>query len=288
MFDCKIDLFIDVSSQIQLIAIDGGDPPRSGSTVIDITVLDANDNNPQFDNTTYEVRVLENLQVGTVIQKVKAKDKDIGPNGAILYEFSRHTVYEYGHLFGIKTESGKIYLKERLDYETTSVHLLAVTATDRGPDSLPAHASVIIRVDDVNDNAPQISIRTLTTNGQAEVLENSPIGTFVAYVSVTDKDSGDNGKVSCTTDNVNFSPKFTRASEFKISTMIQVDRETIDTYQISIACSDNGSPSQSTAVQLKVRILDENDNEPQFESPQYEFSVDENSDVGINDRYCEG
>lgn len=269
-------------SQVIVVAVDGGDPPKSGSTLVDITVLDANDNNPEFDNATYEVRLLENVAVGTVIVRMRARDKDLGLNGAIIYEFSRHTSYEYGHLFGIKSDSGKIYLKDKLDYETSSVHLLSVIANDRGPDSLPAHASVIVRVDDVNDNAPQISLRTLTADGQAEVMENSPVGTFVAYVSVTDRDQGENGKVSCSINNDYFSQSRSQSSDFQIVTMVPLDREDCDSYQMTISCSDQGLPPQTTAAQLKVRVLDENDNTPTFARQRYEVTIEENRDPGLS------
>lgn len=269
-------------SQVIVVAVDGGDPPKSGSTLVDITVLDANDNNPEFDNVTHEVRLLENVPVGTMIVRMRARDKDLGLNGAIIYEFSRHTSYEYGHLFAIKSDTGKIILKDKLDYETATVHLLSVIANDRGPDSLPAHASVIVRVDDVNDNAPQISLRTLTADGQAEVMENSPVGTFVAYVSVTDRDQGDNGRVSCSINNDYFSQSRSQSSDFQIVTMIPLDREDCDTYQMAISCYDQGVPPQTTSAQLKVRVLDENDNTPTFVRQKYEVTIEENRDPGMS------
>jgi len=56
-----------------------------------------------------------------------------------------------------------------LGVQTGSVYLLSVTASDRGPDSLPAHSSVIVRVQDVNDNSPQIKVNTLTSFTFAQV-----------------------------------------------------------------------------------------------------------------------
>jgi len=64
-----------------------------------------------------QVWASENVPVGTVILRLKARDRDIGRNARIVYEFSQHTAEQYGHLFGIKADSGKIYIKNNLDFE---------------------------------------------------------------------------------------------------------------------------------------------------------------------------
>ena len=194
----KLDREIEDHYLLTVLAIDGGSPPTTGSVLINITVQDANDNSPIFENAPYEVTVPENFPVNSLILRVKAKDKDIGLNAVIVYEFSESTRLDYGHLFSIKPDSGKIFLKNNLDYEgTTKVYQLYVIATDKGPDSIPARASVAIRVEDVNDHSPQIQVKTLTSKTFAEVQENSNVGTFVAHLSVTDSDSGDNGRFLC-------------------------------------------------------------------------------------------
>jgi len=109
-----------------------------------------------------------------------------------------------------------VCLRHELDHESTSIYLLSLTAQDRGPDSLPAHASLVVRVDDVNDNAPQISINTLTSLTYAEVRENADVGTFVAHLSVTDADHGENGRFLCAVDDGNFSLQHIYASELKV------------------------------------------------------------------------
>jgi len=143
--------------------------------------------------------VLENSAPGTVIARVRARDLDADLNGAVVYSFSPLTEQRHGHLLGIKPDSGKIYVKSTasLDHERSGVHLLSVTAVDQGPDPVPVHATVVVHVEDVNDNPPTISINTLTADGMAEVAENSSPGTFVAYVAVADADSGINGDFRC-------------------------------------------------------------------------------------------
>lgn len=278
-----IDKFHPVfEMKVTVVAIDGGEPPKSGSVVVEIVVLDANDNNPIFDNTTYEVRVPESSPSGSVVLKVQATDRDFGLNGLVTYHFSRHTLFEYGHLFGIRSESGKIFLKKELDYETTNVFLLSVVAADRGADSLQSHASVLVRVEDVNDNAPRITTRTLSLDGQAEVAENAEIGAFVAYVSVVDLDSWDNGRVYCFLDSASFAPRSVQSSEFRISSAAPFDREERDAYLLTVTCADHGVPPRSSVSELSVRILDINDNVPKFSRDLYEATLEENSGIGLN------
>lgn len=267
--------------KVTVVAIDGGEPPKSGSLVVEIIVIDANDNNPVFDNTTYEVRVPESSPSGSVVLKVQATDRDFGLNGLMTYHFSRHTLFEYGHLFAIRSESGKILLKKELDYETVNVFLLSVVAADRGPDSLQSHASVLIRVEDVNDNSPSITTRTLSLDGRAEVAENAEIGAFVAYVSVVDLDSWDNGRVYCFLDSTLFAPRSVQVSEFRISTAVPFDREERDAYLLTVTCADHGVPPRSSVSELSVRVLDVNDNIPKFSKDLYEATFDENSGIGL-------
>ena len=164
--------------QVVVTAIDGGSPPKSGTITVDITVLDANDNKPQFTRALYEVRVSEDAPVGTVLLTVEAHDRDEGLNAQVIYYLSTHSAQEFGQMFGVGPESGKLYLKMRLDYETVSTYALSIVARDKGVDAVPTYATVAIHVQDVNDNQPTITVNTLTIDGRAEVMENSEAGDF--------------------------------------------------------------------------------------------------------------
>ncbi len=90
-----------------LTATDGGSPQRSGTAVIHITVLDANDNVPVFSESVYKVTLAENTPSGTEIIKVTATDADEGPNGEVTYEFSRISD-KTAKLFSIDKETGQL------------------------------------------------------------------------------------------------------------------------------------------------------------------------------------
>jgi len=236
------------------------------------------------------VRVLENSSPGTVIARVRAEDRDVDLNGAVVYSFSPLTNQRHGHLLGIKPDSGKIYVKSSasLDHEQSSVHLLSVTAVDRGPDPVPVHVTVVIHVEDVNDNPPTISVNTLTGDGMAEVAENSSPGTFVAYVAVSDDDSGVNGDFRCAVAAMTGNDMFTLRqqtfadSEFQLVTSeaAEFDREQKDRHDVTITCVDGGSPALTSNAVVRVRVRDANDNSPKFSRDVYEFRVDENCAVG--------
>ena len=277
--------------QCEIVAEDGGKPPKSGTVLIDIEILDANDNDPIFENSTYEVHVFENTPLYTTIIRVKAKDPDESANGDVMYQFSKHTQQSFGHLFAIDSTTGEIYVYGELDYEQGDIYLLSVTANDRGPDSLPAHTTVVVRVEDINDNAPTITVNTLTANGDAHVSENAPPGTFVAHISVADADSGPNGKFSCAVDNGNFQLQKLYQTEYKIVTAHSFDRELHPYFDLTLQCTDKGSQPQTSYAHIRVTVMDENDHTPQFTQYFYTATIIENNhrddfviEVTANDR----
>ena len=268
--------------EVRVIALDGGDPPKSGYMDIKIHVQDVNDNGPIFLNSTYEVTVFENLPIMTTILQLQAKDQDSGLYGEIVYGFSTRTQNSYGHLFDIGNTTGKIFTKDVIDYEQGHIYRLVVMAKDRGPDSIPADATVIVNVKDVNDNAPQISVNTLATTGTdlAEVSEDAEIGTFVAHILVSDPDSGSNGQFSCNLNDNHFQLQQLYEHEYKVATIVQLDRESRPDYNLVLTCQDEGSEPQVSIKRIKAVVLDVNDNSPVFVKPKYEANVTENNYIG--------
>ena len=159
-------------------------------------VGDANDNSPQFDSSSYDVEISETTSVGTTVLRLHADDPDEGDNGLVVYRLS-HRPGQRPAPFAVDNQTGDIYLTADLDFEQQTSHLLTVVASDLGVGSLPAYARVNIRVLDENDNVPDVLINPLTGSGRVEVMENSDVGAFAAYVAVRDADSGKNGLAQC-------------------------------------------------------------------------------------------
>ncbi|NXU69691.1 PCDGK protein, partial [Horornis vulcanius] len=180
-----------------LTALDGGTPPRSAHVQIHIDVVDANDNAPVFNQSTYKASVRENTPSGALVTRISAYDLDDGPNGDIVYSFSSHTPAKVRELFALDSATGELRVKGQLDYEDTKLYEIYLQAKDKGAVPGVAHCKVLVEVVDVNDNAPEVTV----TSVYSPVPEDAAPGTVVALLSVTDLDSHDNGLVSDVNDN---------------------------------------------------------------------------------------
>ncbi|XP_030638710.1 protocadherin-18b [Chanos chanos] len=279
----ELDRETQSSYQLQLTASDSGVPPRSGSTLLKISISDSNDNSPSFDEQAYTVNLLENSPLGTLLVDLNATDPDEGINGKIVYSFSSHISPKILETFKINPENGHITLIKKVDFESTPSYELDVQAQDMGPNSIPGHCKIIIKVVDVNDNKPKININ-LMTQGKEEVAyisEAAPIDTFIALVRVDDSDSGLNGEVVCRLHgHGHFRLQKTYENNYMILTNVSLDRERRSEYSLTVIAEDRGSPSLSTIKHFTVQVLDENDNPPRFEKSRYEIFKSENNSPG--------
>ena len=254
---------------LKVVAHDGGRPPKSASILVNVTVEDINDHDPKFDNATYEVSIRENLPPGTSVASVQARDFDLGDNAEIRYLFDTNTAKTHGHLFRIDNRTGVVYQKESLDFEKGSTYLLVVTARDKGLDSQAGQTTLIVRVDDQNDNSPKITLNSVSSGGQLELSESVRPGTFVAHLTVSDQDGGDNGKVQCTVTHDQFALQKVYQAQFRLVTTGALDRETRDEYTLTIVCQDMGNPPNTAMEDIVLRIIDSNDNLPVFKQKVY-------------------
>lgn len=267
--------------RLRITAVDGGFPPKYGSMNVTVRVLDVNDNTPNFEWRNYTVEVTENAPKQKTILRLLAVDGDVGLNGEVVYSLSLPSLAAYGDLFGIDNSTGDLYIRGDLDYEKVSEYLLTVIARDRGADSIPVTASVTILVGDANDNAPEIMISTLSAiPGSAEVAENSVRGSFVAHLTVSDKDSGENGRFECHLNDTHFKIKEEYSSEYQIVTAAAVDREDVSSYSLTLTCVDFGDEPQESVRLLRVLVTDVNDNDPVFSQDEYNDDLIENNYVG--------
>ncbi|XP_051540566.1 protocadherin gamma-C5-like isoform X11 [Myxocyprinus asiaticus] len=262
---------------LMLTALDGGNPVRSGTSQINVTVLDNNDNNPAFEKTVYKVAINENTKQGTSFLTVQATDLDEGPNGEIQYSLGEHTSDALRSLFRIDEKTGDIILNGDLDHETTPMYNIEIRARDRGVPEMEGHCTVEIEVSDINDNEPQIVL----TSKPSPVREDAPSGTVVALISARDIDSGVNGKVTLQTQSdLPFVLKPSFSNEYSLVTNGVLDRETFPEYKVEITAFDSGSPPLSSKAIIPVKILDVNDNAPKFSDNVYYVYVTENNTPG--------
>ncbi|XP_067103285.1 protocadherin alpha-8-like isoform X5 [Osmerus mordax] len=262
--------------KLLITAIDGGKPTRSGTVDIIVEVLDVNDNMPVFTQDSYIVTLDENAPIGTTVVQVNATDLDDGSNGEVIYSFGNNVNSKLRQLFDINTNTGEIVVKGLIDFEVKDRYAIDIQASDKGSAPLTADKSVIIKIVDLNDNAPEIEV----TSFSSIVAENSRPGTTVALISVNDLDSGLNGKVICSiSENVPFTltPSL-QDNMYSVVTKSPLDREKQSQYDVTIVAKDAGQPSLSSVKTISVTVSDVNDNSPKFSMSPYTFYITENNE----------
>ncbi|KAI8125952.1 Protein dachsous [Lucilia cuprina] len=224
------------------------------------------------------------------------------------------------NLFAIDARSGHLTLSRHLDYETSQRHTLIVTAMDAGQPRLSSNLTIVVEVQDVNDNPPVFA----SNEYHVKVLESMPVNSQIVQVTAVDLDTGNNARITYriinnnsnsngnqqgnqtlitsnnnknTKNNKNYRNQNTNTSSSSSSGEISqifgiypnsgwiylrspLDRETRDLYDLTVVASDNGSPPAQTSTRVKVRVLDANDNDPRFLRSSYEFSIEENMSRG--------
>lgn len=276
----ELDREQQATHNLILTAVDGGDPPRSGTASIVVQVLDTNDNAPQFDRQVYSVDLIENASPGTLVMKLNASDLDEGSNAELTYSYTLYTSEKTQEKFSLDPNSGEIRVNGVIDFEDLKSFEMYIEAKDKGQQQAhTGHCKVLVFVTDLNDNHPEITVKSL----KRSIEEDAAIGTVIAVVSVSDRDSGDNGKVDLTIHD-RFSLPFVlnKSSEEYFSLLVSepLDREQVSNYDITFKVKDRGTPSLSDNETIKLEILDVNDNAPQFPQSFYTIHVNENNEPG--------
>ncbi|XP_069130335.1 protocadherin gamma-A4-like [Argopecten irradians] len=261
--------------QLEIVAKDGGSPQKSGSVTIHINVLDENDNAPEFTKPEYKATTVENRGNGVVVTQVTARDLDSGDKGTVSYMFNPSSIPS---VFGINDTTGEIFVTGLIDYEAEQSFSFFVQAVDGGVQPRSSSALVVITVTDVNDNAPQVNIN-LPPGGEV-ILEDAEPGRYIANVAVSDPDSGAFGNVTCQLNSDYFKMDTLYINMYKVTLKQKLDREDRAVHNVSVVCSDGGSPNLVSITSFLIHVGDINDNSPVFKHTQYNASIYENNQVG--------
>eukprot|EP00061_Rhincodon_typus_P010287 g34471.t1 len=279
LLEKPLDRELQSRYDLVLTAIDGGSPHRSGTARIVITVLDSNDNAPVFDHEIYRSSVAENAPLGTLVVKINAVDLDEGTNAELTYHFTRHVSQKNRKLFRLDSVTGEIVVQGVLDFEESRAYELDVQAVDKAPSYMVGRAKVLVELIDVNDNAPELEVTSISRT----VTEDVQIGTVIAVINIADLDSGQNGHIYCEVPmNIPFKLQTALRDSYKLVTSGVLDRETTPLYNITISAWDGGTPPLSTHKSILVSVSDINDQAPKFTQSSYNVYLTENNTPGAS------
>lgn len=262
-------------------AMDGGNPVRTGSLVVAITVTDVNDNRPTFSQPNYNISIDETVAVNSVILNISATDKDLGKNGEVIYRLSPYQSDDIKQMFSINQTHGNLSLIKPLTYYSGEVLKVIIEASDNADQPLISQATVYAKVLDSTNSPPIINVNLLSNAQTAKISESASVGAAVAHVGVTDEDTGQNGHVTCSVSNPSFRLDKLDVNEYKVVVNVGLDREKLDQYDITVTCTDSGIPPLSSSSTFKVTVIDMNDHSPRFIKTIYYAEMYENNDIGI-------
>ncbi|XP_072682293.1 protocadherin beta-15-like isoform X2 [Canis lupus baileyi] len=275
VLDKALDREEQTELRLTLLAVDGGVPPKTGTALVLIDVLDINDNAPEFVQPLYRAQIPENSPLGSLIVTVSARDLDTGTNGKVFYSFF-YGDEEISRTFALNELTGEIKIIRELDFEKIMSYELDIKASDGA--GLSGKCTVIIEVVDINDNTPELTMASLTSS----IPENSP-ETTIALFSIQDRDSGENGRMVCSIqEDVPFTLKPSLENFYKLVTEGALDRESQAEYNITITVSDLGTPRLKTQHNITVTVSDVNDNAPAFSQTTYTLRVRENNSPALH------
>ena len=261
------------SYQFGVEASDNGVPPRVERATIIIQVQDRNDNDPVFQNKTYEAFALETDPPGTTVLNVLALDKDM--DARVQYEI---TGGNNRNRFSITTQNaqGVISIAQPLDYQLEKRFILTVSATDSG--GRFDTATVYINVTDANTHRPIFENSPYSQN----VFEDAPVGTTVLVVTAADKDVGENARITYRISEEEEGSFRIDPNSGAIVISRALDREEREVFVLTVSATDNGVPQMSDTTDVEIVIVDVNDNAPVFTSPTYHGSVSEDAIPGTS------
>uniref|UniRef100_A0A8C7UK44 Cadherin 8 n=1 Tax=Oncorhynchus mykiss TaxID=8022 RepID=A0A8C7UK44_ONCMY len=253
----------------------------SGTTTVTVTLTDVNDNPPKFSKSLYEFVIPEDLAIGQPGGKVKANDRDIGENAKSTYNIidgDERDVFEI--TTDAQTQEGILRLKKPLNFETKKSYTLKVEAANIrfDPNSgapFKDTATVKIAVED-SDEPPVFSKPTFVL----QVDENAPINTVVGTVTARDPDVTGSLVRYFIDRHTDLERQFNvNVDDGKITLAKPLDRETDMWHNITVTATEIRNHSQISRATVAIRVLDINDNAPEF-ATEYEAFLCENGKPG--------
>ncbi|XP_055063785.2 cadherin-8 [Misgurnus anguillicaudatus] len=253
----------------------------SGTTTVTITLTDINDNPPKFSKGSYEFNIPEDLGIGKPGGRVKANDRDIGDNAKSTYSIiagDERDIFEI--VTDAQTQEGILRLKKPLDFETKKFYNLTVVASNIRADSITGgpymdQATVKVIVEDADE--PPVFTKTTYI---FDVHENAAINTVIGSITAKDQDATHSQVRYFIDRHTDLERQFNiNVDDGKITLAKPLDRETDMWHNITVTATEVRNHSQISRVIVAIKVLDINDNAPEF-ATEYEAFVCENGKPG--------
>ncbi|XP_041440520.1 protocadherin Fat 3 isoform X2 [Xenopus laevis] len=237
-------------------ATDGGSPPLSAVTTVNVNLTDVNDNAPVFSQEVYSAVISEDASVGDSVIMVFAEDLDSPPNGRISFSIVNG---DQDNEFMVDSIVGLIKVRDKLDREKVSGYSLLVQAKDSGVPPLSSTVTVNIDISDVNDNSPQFT----PANYSAVIQENKPVGTSILQLVVTDKDSFHNGPpYEFSIISGNGGEEFLLDQSGVLRSAVIFQHTISDEHLLCVQVKDSGKPALTSQSYLHIRVIEESVHKP--------------------------
>ena len=274
----KLDREVKNLYNIEVIAKNKLPPIKESNLGISVDVSDVNDNSPVFSENVYNTSIMNKPDASIAVVTLSVKDLDSGANGKISYNFSPKTSDIAKAHFDLNSETGEIFLMKKFTTGQKLKYKLYVKASDGGNPPLSSLAMVQVNVINEQNNAPVIDVNFVSASREntVDISEDIKVGSFIAYVKVTDQDADQNGKVTCSLNHDKFQLQSLDTKKYQVIVKKPVDREIEDHHDIIIICQDKGNPPLQSESKFSVQVLDVNDEQPQFSKQSFKFFIEEN------------
>jgi len=254
------NLDYEETQEYELTVVTQGTRGQVIKTFLKVHVLDENDNSPIFQQSLVEISVEENNPPNTFLFQLQATDQDSGSRGKVIYLLGG----DAPGIFTVDRDTGVLTVAASLDREEKETYRFMVRAVDQGMPRKEAMATVLIRVEDRNDNTPHFINKDFTFF----VPENFPGFGEIGVLSVSDADAGENGWVALSILNGSSDVFVIDTGRGTLRARMPLDREQQGMYELWVEAVDGGTPALSCVAMVTVLLLDVNDNPPVVLFPQ--------------------
>lgn len=265
-YNLATEVVMNISAQ------DGASVPLISYTKLTVRISDENDVTPTFSQSSYQVHLREGQQLGTEVLQLTAVDTDTGVNGTVDYSFHQEVQKLYPNTFSVQSQTGRVITLKRLDRETISYYVIRVIARDQSVLPLSSTATILLTVDDENDNVPIFYPQKYFAN----ILRSASSGTKVVKVKAVDPDLGEGGRIYYALAN-DYSQFVLDTNTGWISTTNVFESSTLQNYSLQVTCRDTNTVHRAAVnAVVKITVVTSLNSLPVLTRDPYQFTVMEN------------